>query len=283
VFICSKHEKVREVVDHAFDPVFTVDEAGIICTVNESACKTFGYSEPELVGHNVSMVCGGGHAENHDQYMKNYMETGIKKIIGRTREVKGKKKDGSEFPCQLGVQEISDASSGKRYFCGFFKDLTQIKQHEAEKQEMAALQQGMIDCSFDPMFETDEVGIIKIVNNAACNMFGYTRDEFLGSNISMICGDEHAERHASYMERYKKTGQKHIIGRKRQVKARRKDGSEILVELGVQEVILASGKKAFCGYIRDLTEKQKDKRALRKQQQMIHNKFFGETGEDESF
>ena len=106
---------------------------------------------------------------------------------------------------------------------------------------------------------------------------------------------------------------------KRQVKARRKDGSEFDVELGVQEVTVratkvnqinssddgsttvanddastltastsATGtgstststssslkKKVFCGYMRDLTQQKKDKRALRKQQQLIHGKFFG--------
>jgi len=282
-YICSKHEAVREAVDHAFDPVLTVDEKGIICTSNEAASELFGYGEQELVGHNISMICGGGHAENHAQYMQNYMDTGVKKIIGCKREVLARKKDGTEFPCQLGVQEIADVSSGKRYFSGFLKDLSFIKQHEAELQQRQDLAQCMIDASFDCMMETDENGVIQAVNQAACNMFGYTREEFVGSNISMICGDGHAERHAGYLERYRQTGERHIIGRKRQVMARRKDGTELSVELGVQEVVLATtGKKAFCGYIRDLTEKQKDKRALRKQQQLIHNKFFisGEAGQE---
>mmetsp|Transcript_58995 Transcript_58995/g.144351 ORF Transcript_58995/g.144351 Transcript_58995/m.144351 type:complete len:152 (+) Transcript_58995:1324-1779(+) len=144
--------------------------------------------------------------------------------------------------------------------------------------EKQALLQGMINASFDSMFEIDESGIIKVVNDSACAMLGYTREEFIGSNISMICGGGEATKHDMYMKRYLDTGVKHVIGRKRQVKCRRKDGSEFDVELGVQEVPLvgSSGeKKAFCGFIRDLTQQQKDKRALRKQQQLIHNKFFG--------
>jgi len=277
-YICSKHERVREVVDHAFDPVLTADETGTICTANEAATALFGYAESELVGHNLRKICGGGHAANHDRYMQNYLQTGVAKIMGTKHEVLAKKKDGSEFFCELGIQEISDASSGKRYFCGFVRDLTLLKQHEAELQERQALAQGMINASFDSMLEINEAGIITVVNDAACAMFGYTRDEFLGSNISMICGDGHGEKHASYMQNYKEGGEKHVIGRKRQVKARRKDGSEFEVELGVQEVILSTGKKAFCGYIRDLTAQKKDKRALRKQAQMIHGRFFGKEG-----
>jgi len=281
IYICSKHERVREVVDHAFDPVFTCDCSGIICTVNEAALTLFGYTDSkDMVGQNIKLICGGGHAANHDQYMKNYLETGVAHVIGKKREVMAKKKDGTEFPVELGIQEISDPNSGQRYFCGFVKDLTVIRKHEADLFAKQALAQAMIDASFDSMFEIDEAGIIQIVNDAACHMFGFSRKEFVGSNISVICGVEHAEKHAFYLKRYLSGGMKNVIGRKRQVKARRKDGSELEVELGVQEVYLADGKRAFCGFVRDMTEQRKDKRAMRKQQQLIHGKFFGsETGE----
>lgn len=278
LYICSRHERVREIVDHAFDPVLTINEDGVIRTANDAARQLFGYSDGELVGHNMSKICGGGHAAHHDEYIQKYRETGEKHVIGKKREVTGLKKDGTEFICELGVQEIKDVSTGQRFFCGFIKDLTQLKEHEAEIRERQALAQGMINASFDSMLEIDQDGIIHIVNDAACSMFGYTREELIGSNISLLCGDGHAERHGSYLRRYLETGEKRIIGIKRQVKARRKDGSELEVELGVQEVVLTSGKKAFCGFIRDLTQQKKDKRALRKQQELIHGKFFG--GED---
>lgn len=129
------------------------------------------------------------------------------------------------------------------------------------------------------MLEIDQNGIIRVVNDSACNMFGYTREEFLGSNISMICGDGHEALHEGYMRRYLDTGEKRIIGRKRQVQAKRKDGSEFTVELSVREVTLSNGKRAFCGFLRDMTLHQHAKRKLRKQQQMIHGKFFG-SGKD---
>ena len=276
VFICSRHERVREIVDTAFDPVLTINEDGIIRTANDATCQLFGYSVGELVGKNMSMLCGGGHAAKHDGYIQRYRETGEKRIIGKRREVTCLKKDGTEFPCELGVQEIKDVSSSQRFFCGFIKDLTLLKQHEAEIQERQALAQGMINASMDSMLEIDQDGIISIVNDAACNMFGYSREELIGSNISLLCGSGHAEKHGDYIRRYLKTGEKRIIGIKRQVKARRKDGSEVEMELVVQEVVLpTTGTKAFCGFIRDLTQQKKDKRALRKQQEIIHGKFFG--------
>jgi PAS domain S-box-containing protein len=283
MFICSKHEQVRNLVDHAFDAVITINCSGTICTVNSACTELFGYTEKEMVGQNISIICGGGHSENHDHYIQNYLESGHKKIIGKKRQSVAKKRCGTEFPCELGIQEISDVSSGnKRYFVGFIKDLTLVKKQEAEIQERQALMQGMINASFDPMIEIDQAGIINLVNDATCNLFGYTKDELIGSNISILCGDGHGDKHAEYMKRYMDTGVKRIVGRKRQVKARRKNGSEIEVELGVQEVVLGSGKRAFCGYMRDLTQQKADKRALRKQQQLIHGKFFGTSSSGDS-
>jgi PAS domain S-box-containing protein len=279
VYIESKHEVVRSMVDHAMDAVVTIDEAGIIQTANPATHQLFGYGDHELVGHNISKLCGGGHAEHHNQYIQTYLKTGVKKVMGTNRVVPCRHKDGHEFRCQLGLQEITPVVSKgvthKRYFCGYMRDLTLQEKHEAEIKEKEELAQAMINSSFDPMLEINEEGIITMVNDAALCTFGYSREELLGSNVSIICGDDHGAHHDEYMRRYLETGRKHIIGRKRQVPAKRKDGSQIQVELGVQEVTLQNGKKVFCGYIRDLTMQHKDKRALRRQQQMIQDKFFG--------
>jgi hypothetical protein len=77
------------------------------------------------------------------------------------------------------------------------------------------------------------------------------------------------------MQRYLETGEKRIIGRKRQVRARRKDGSEFEIELGVQEATNTSGEKVFCGYIRDLTETRMTQRKMQQQRAIIKDKFFG--------
>jgi PAS domain S-box-containing protein len=276
VFVCNKQERFRETMDASFDPVVTIDETGRISTVNQSTLDLFGYTKNEMVGQNVSMICGGEHAEYHSQYIKAYLDSGVEKVIGKRREVPARRKDGTEFHVELGIKKISsDASSGQRYFCGFLKDLTAQKKHQLELEEAAARAQGMINASFTPMFEIDETAIIRVVNNAACSMFGYTREEFLGSNISMICGDDHAGKHDSYLKHYLQTGERKIIGRKRQVKARRKDGSEFDVELGVEEVRLSTtGKRVFCGFINDLTQQKLDKRALQKQAAVINAQFF---------
>ena len=99
------------------------------------------------------------------------MESGVKKVIGLRREVPARRKDGHEFAVELGVKEINSdeygiqgraPSSGtdtRRFFCAFLKDISHEKKHEADMQHRVDLMQGMIDSSFDPMFQIDEKGI----------------------------------------------------------------------------------------------------------------------------
>ena len=277
--IADEFALVHDMFDASFQPVFTIGGTGKIIAVNSAATDLFGYTRDEFVGKNISMICGGGHQEHHDRYLRNYLETGIEKIIGTQREVPAKRKDGSEFPVELGIKEIF--SNGKRYFCGFIKDLSSMKRHEQEMRETQSLTQGMIDASFDPMLEIDEQGIILAVNQAAVSMLGYSKEEFIGSNIRMICGQDHGAHHDEYMAHYLTTGQKRVIGKKRHVVAKRKDGSEFEIELGVQEVRLSSGKRVFCGYIHDLTQQNFDKKKLRQNAKLIHGKFFNGGNEED--
>jgi len=269
------------ILNASFDPVLSIDEYGSILMCNEAATKVFGWTNQELVGSNIKIICGGGHAASHDQYLQNYRDTGIKKIIGKKREVPARRKDRSEFSMELGVQEVSCEDygiDGKTVFCAFLKDLSSEKKHSQEMKLKADLMQGMINSSFDPMFQINEEGIIQNFNDAACHLFGYRRDELVGRNVSIICGKEHAAKHDIYIQAYLRTGQKNVIGRKRQVDAVRKDGKELKIELGVQEVESPDGK-LFCGYIRDLTSRHLERRRVRRAISKDKKGFFENRGD----
>ncbi|CAB9526573.1 Sensor protein FixL [Seminavis robusta] len=269
---------LRCILNAAFNPMFSIDESGTILMANLAAEKTFGYTRSEFLGSNIKIICGGDHAAKHDSYLRNYLETGVKKIIGSQREVPARRKDGTEFPVELGVKEVSCLEygvEGQVVFCAFIKDLSNEKKHQADMKHKVDLMQGMINASFDPMIEIDASGIIQNCNNATVALFGYRREEMIGQNISIIAGEEHGKNHDSYLQNYLKTGQKKVIGRKRHVKARRKDGKEFDIELGVQEVVSPSGERLFCGFIRDLTRQNMEKRRMRKQEQNMKNHFFG--------
>jgi PAS domain S-box-containing protein len=145
----------------------------------------------------------------------------------------------------------------ERMFCGFLLDLSERKQLLSRIENERNLVKGIQDASLDPVFQVNEHGIIQLVNNAATTQFGWSREEFVGSNINMIVGGEHASRHDQYMERYLRTGETRVMGTKRILPARRKDGSEFAIQLSLVDVPVEHGEeRMFCGFILDVNDQQ---------------------------
>ena len=130
----EKHLRLNAVFEMALDGIITIDKRGLIESVNPAISRLFGYSEEELVGQNVHILIPNPHHQNHDQYIKRYLETKEKKIIGIGREVEGKRKDGTLFPIRLAISEL-DLPSG-HYFMGIIHDLTPQKKAEKELKEL---------------------------------------------------------------------------------------------------------------------------------------------------
>ena len=123
--------RLQAVIETAVDGIITIDERGIIEFANPSTCKIFQYEVSEMIGKNISMLMPSPYHENHDGYMHNYMSTGVKKIIGIGREVRGKKKDGTVFPFWLSVSEVK-LETKKRMFTGIVHDMTEQKKAEED-------------------------------------------------------------------------------------------------------------------------------------------------------
>jgi PAS domain S-box-containing protein len=118
------------VLDNVLDGIITIDERGIIESVNPAVWRLFGYEPGELVGRNVSVLMPPPFRDEHDGYLRRYLETGEKRIIGIGREVLGLRKDGSIFPLDLSVSEVR--VGGRRLFTGLIHDITDRKQGEAD-------------------------------------------------------------------------------------------------------------------------------------------------------
>jgi len=136
----ATEEKLRElltrtkaILDTIVDGVITISDRGCIETVNPAAEKIFGYRLDELSGKNVSMLMPDPYRHEHDQYLKNYLHTGEKKIIGIGREVTGLRKDGTTFPLELAISEME--VNGQRMFTGIVRDISERKETEEKLRE----------------------------------------------------------------------------------------------------------------------------------------------------
>jgi two-component system sensor kinase FixL len=107
----------------------------------------------------------------------------------------------------------------------------------------------------DAMVVIDENGIILSFSTAAEKMFGYNESEVVGENVSMLMPSPDRERHDGYLESYRETGVRKIIGIGRVTTARRRDGNTFPIELAVGEARI-DGKRIFTGFIHDITQRQ---------------------------
>ncbi len=126
----EKAALLHAIIENAIDGIITIDDRGLIESINPAACKLFGYTIDEVIGKNVSLLVPHPDKEKHDEYIARYQRTGEPHIIGKGRDVKGLRKDGTMFPFRLGVNEVK--SAGRVIYAGFVHDLSKEKEAEAQ-------------------------------------------------------------------------------------------------------------------------------------------------------
>jgi PAS domain S-box-containing protein len=121
------------------DALVMVDESGTILRVNSATYDIFRYEEGELLGQNVSVLSPDPTRGEHARYMRHYLETGqasteMGLVIGHSREMVGRRKDGSEFPVEFRVDEIR-RDDGSRAFSAQIRDITERRQAERDRAQ----------------------------------------------------------------------------------------------------------------------------------------------------
>ncbi len=126
--------RIRTIVDSVLDGIITIDDSGRIESFSAGAQKIFGYNRDEVLGQNVAMLAGESVRSAHDGYILDYLRTGTAKIIGRGyREMRGRRKDGTEFPAEISVNEMTIGD--KRCFVGAVSDITERKKLEEQLRQ----------------------------------------------------------------------------------------------------------------------------------------------------
>jgi len=130
--------------------------------------------------------------------------------------------------------------------------------------------QSILDTVPEAMIVIDERGIMQSFSSAAERLFGYRSNDAIGQNVKILMPSPYREGHDGYLQRYKNTGERRIIGIGRVVVGQRKDGSTFPMELAVGEM-KSGAQRFFTGFIRDLTERQQTEARLQElQSELVH-------------
>lgn len=213
-------EDYASVLDQCVDAVIITNQYGFIQFFNTSAEKWWGYTKEEVTGKNVKMLMSAQMAGQHDSFMSNHQQTGVRKVIGIGRETEAVRRDGTVFPILLTLSEAGTAEG--TVYTAFIKDLSERKALEQkEKQGMEELRateeelrqnleelmsvqeklaaseinlRGQIDAVNGAFgfVEFDVEGHILQANNLFLQMTGYRADEVIGRHHRLMVSPEYA-------------------------------------------------------------------------------------------
>lgn len=128
--IMDSEARMRAVLDNVLESIVTIDQRGVVQSINPPTSEMFGYEPEQIIGQNVAMLMPEPHRSGHDQYIRNYQRSGAARIIGKGSELEGRRSDGSLFPLEASVTELS--AGGETLYVGVLRDITERKQHELE-------------------------------------------------------------------------------------------------------------------------------------------------------
>lgn len=143
--------------------------------------------------------------------------------------------------------------------------------HESEgARHRQAQLQSILDTVPEAMILIDDRGIVHSFSVTAERLFGWSAAEVIGKNVSLLMPAPYRQEHDGYLQRYRKTGERRIIGIGRIVVGERKDGSTFPMELAVGEAKVGADR-LFTGFVRDLTERRSQERRMQElQSELVH-------------
>lgn len=180
----QSEERLKNLIDHVVDGVISIDEQGHILLFSKSAERIFGYQAAEVLGKNISMLMPEPDASEHDNYLKQFIQTGVAKAIGTQREVKGLDKNGRIFPLELSVDQMQDGDN--RIFTGLLRDITLRKQLDEALYQEKERAQVTLHSIADGVITTDGEGHINYINRVAERLTGYTQDVALNKPLDTV-------------------------------------------------------------------------------------------------
>lgn len=121
--IATMQDSLFGVLDNVYEGIVTINGKGTIQAFNKAAEQIFGYTATEVMGANVNMLMPNPYRDEHDGYLARYQVEGKPRIIGKGRQVSGRRKNGEVFPMHLAVTEVHGQRG--RTFIGLVRDISE--------------------------------------------------------------------------------------------------------------------------------------------------------------
>ncbi len=254
----TAEQHFRLAVEATPNAMVMINRAGEIVMVNAQAERVFGYTRAELLGQRVEVLVPerfrGGH---HSRLREAFFAEPRARPMGAGRDLFGRKKDGSEFPVEIGLNPI--ATEGEMMVLSAIVDITERKRLE-ERLRL------IVEAAPNAMVMVNRAGEIVMVNAQTERVFGYSRAELLGRPVEMLVPPRFRGDHAGLREAFTFDPQARPMGAGRDLFGLKKDGSEFPVEIGLNPITTAEGLMVLSAIV-DISERKAAEAALRDSQE----------------
>lgn len=208
------------------------DVTGRIVLVNREIERLFGYSREELLGQSVELIVPERFRSLHPGFRAGFQAEPKVRAMGAGRDLYGRRKDGSEVPIEIGLTPV--ATEEGLFVLASIVDISARRRAEARFR-------AAVESSPNGMAMIDAQGQIILVNRAVERMFGYRREELLGTSIDRLVPERFRARHPTDRDGFFLAPRERAMGAGRDLFGLRKDGTEIPVEIGLNPIETEEG------------------------------------------
>jgi len=254
-------DELRDLFDNAPCGYHSLDAAGFIVRINDTELGWLGYTRDEVVRRmrmtDLMAPQSRGLFPAKFELLKQQGQL-------NDLEYEMKRKDGTVFPVLANVLAVFGPDGRFDHSRASVVDISTRKQAEIELRESELRSTAIVRAALDCIITIDSHGTITEFNPAAEKTFGYLREDVIGRNVAAtIIPPAMRGDHRRGLKRYLATGEGSYLGRRVEVTAIRRDGSEFPVELSITPVKLRD-QTFFTAYLRDITREKWAERELRR-------------------
>lgn len=263
-------ERMRLVVETAYDGFIAMDAEGVITDWNAAAEAVFGWSRAEAVGRPLcETLIPERDREAHTRAVARFLSTGEPTVVGRRREVFGLHREGHEIPLDLRIWAVRRDHTV--LFNAFVHDVTERRSAEAALREAKERFQAAFDNAPIGMVLVDLTGRIIQANRSYCEMLGYTEDALRALTVAELT---HPDDTDSSREFFRRAVTRQLTSHRVEKRYVHADGHPVWVSLSVSEVKGPAGDIAhFIGQIQDISAQKEAEEKLTRQ--ALHDPLTG--------
>lgn len=250
---------LSEVSRQTSNGIIITDLNGRIEWVNDAFINITGYELTEVIGKKPGGFLQG---PDTDHTVVEHMSTCISLRQGFNVELVNYDKAGNPYWIDVNCSTLKDDTGTTTGFLAIQNDINAQKQSELITRDSLRLQQAILDTMVDGLITTDKYGTIQLCNPACEKLFGYSTEELIGKNVSVLMPESYSKHHDKHMENYRVSEKKYsIMGRTRDLTGKRKNGSVFPLEISVSETE-HKGFTLYVALIRDITEAKNQQMAI---------------------